>query len=188
MTDRDRWNAKFAAGEAQLTEPDPFLLEACSGVPAGSALDLAGGAGRHAIWLAEHGWRVLLTDVSDEGLALAAKRSAEAGVALTFRRESVEETLAWVTQYQDVYDLRFDLITVFLFLAREQFSALPRLLAPGGRLVYKTYTSAHRRFQEGHSLAYALHPGELATAFPGLETLLYREADGIAELVARHRG
>ncbi|HEY6446841.1 MAG TPA: class I SAM-dependent methyltransferase [Acidobacteriaceae bacterium] len=185
MTDRDRWNAKFVAGEAQLSEPDPLLLEACSDLPPGNALDLAGGAGRHAIWLAQHGWRVLLTDVSDEGLALAAQRSAEAAVALTFRRESVEETLAWATKYQDVYDLRFDLITVFLFLAREHFSALPLLLAPGGRLIYKTCTSEHRRFQERHSLAYALHPGELGKAFPALETILYREADGIAELVAK---
>ncbi|MGC2637657.1 MAG: methyltransferase domain-containing protein [Acidobacteriaceae bacterium] len=187
MTDQERWNAKFAAGEAQLTEPDPLLLEAGSDLPPGYALDLAGGAGRHAIWLAQHGWRVLLTDVSDEGLALAANRSAAAGVALTFRREPVDETIAWATKYQDVYDLRFDLITVFLFLAREHFSALPLLLAPGGRLVYKTYTSGHRRFQGGHSLAYALHPGELGTAFPSLETVIYRESDGIAELVARAR-
>lgn len=185
MNDRERWNAKFAAGEAQLAEPDPLLLETCSGLPPGSALDLAGGAGRHAIWLAQHGWRVLLTDVSDEGLALAARRSAEAAAALTFRRETVDETIAWATQFQDVYDLRFDLVTVFLFLAREHFAALPQLLAPGGRLVYKTYTSDHRRFQEGHSLAYALHPGELGTAFPSLETILHRESDGIAELVAK---
>jgi SAM-dependent methyltransferase len=187
MTDRERWNAKFLAGEAQLTDPDPLLLEACSDLPPGNALDLAGGAGRHAIWLAQHGWRVLLADVSDEGLALAAQRSAEAAVALTFRCEPVDETIAWATKYQDVYDIRFDLITVFLFLAREHFSALPQLLAPGGRLIYKTYTSDHARFHEGHSLACALHPGELATAFPSLENLLCREANGVAELVARAR-
>jgi tellurite methyltransferase len=185
MNDRERWNAKFLAGEAQSADPDPLLIEACSALPPASALDLAGGAGRHAIWLSQHGWRVLLADASDEGLALATKRAAEAGVALTFRRESVEETVAWATLYRDIYDTRFDLITVFWFLARDQFADLAALLTSGGHLVYKTYTSVHPRFAEGHSLRYALAPGELSTAFPKLETILYHEADGVAELVAR---
>jgi tellurite methyltransferase len=185
--DRERWNAKFLAGEAQSAEPDPLLLSACSALPPASALDLAGGAGRHPIWLAQHGWRVLLADASDEGLTLAKKRSAEAGVALTFRRESVEETVAWAVLYRDIYDIRFDLITVFWFLARDQFADLANLLTPGGHLVYETYTSVHPRFTEGHSLRNALAPGELGAAFPTLETVMYHEADGVAELVARAR-
>jgi hypothetical protein len=40
-SDRERWNAKFLAGEAQSAEPDPLLPEACSALSPGSALDLA---------------------------------------------------------------------------------------------------------------------------------------------------
>jgi tellurite methyltransferase len=183
-SDRDRWNVKFLAGEAQLTDADPLLVEACAGLAPGDALDLGGGAGRHALWLAQRGWRVVLSDVSDEALALAAKRSSAAGATLTLRRESAAETVAWARQAGLP---RFDLVCVFLFLVREQFSGLPSLLAPGGRLVYKTYTSDHVRFSQGHSPQYALDPGELAQAFPALETILFREKDGMAEFVGRAR-
>ena len=179
-SDRDRWNAKYQRGEAQSLEPDPFLPEACSAIAPGRALDLAGGAGRHALWLAERGWSVTLADVSDEGLALASRRAAEAGVALTLRRESAAETLA-CPEHQHA----FDLIVVFWCLLREQFAELPSLLRPGGLLLYKTYTSRHARYAEGHAITTALDPDELRTAFPALSTILCRETDGVAEMLAR---
>lgn len=178
--DRDRWNAKFLAGEAQGVEPDPLLIEVCGGLAPGSALDLAGGAGRHALWLAQHGWNATLADVSDEGLTIAARRAEERKAPLLLRRESAAETLAWAAAGQ-----RFDLIVVVWCLLRDQFAALPAALAPGGTLLYKTYTSDHARYTEGHSLRTALHPGELVTVFPYLKTVLYRESNGVAELVAR---
>jgi hypothetical protein len=177
--DRERWNSKFLAGEAQLVEPDPLVVEVCSDLTPGRAVDLAGGAGRHAVWLAGHGWEVTLSDISDEGLAIAGRRSEEAGRTLALRRESAGETVAWAAHQP------FDLIVVVWCLLREQFPALPAALAPGGALLYKTYTSDHPRYAEGHSLRTALHPQELGTAFPGLETVLYREVDGVAEFVAR---
>ncbi|HEX4007529.1 MAG TPA: class I SAM-dependent methyltransferase [Acidobacteriaceae bacterium] len=183
FSERDRWNAKFLAGEAQSAEPDPLLVEACASLPPGNALDLAGGAGRHALWLAQRSWQVLLTDGSDEGLALAAQRAAESGVTLTLRRESAAETMASASQHH----ARFDLLVVFWFLVREHFADLPTLLKPGGRLVYKTWTADHPRFTQGHSPRYALQPGELGAAFPALATILDREANGVAELVARVR-
>lgn len=184
LDERTRWNAKFLGGEAQSLEPDPLILEAAASLPPGAALDLAGGAGRHALWLADRGWHVVLTDISDEGLALAEGRATAAGLALTLRRESAADTIAWAT----AQDARFDLVLVCWVLLREHFAALPRLLAPGGRLVYKTYNAEHPRFREGHSLRYALDPGELRSAFPALQTLLYRESEGVAELIARAAG
>lgn len=186
-TDRERWNARFAAGEAQSADPDPFLIEACSTLQPGNALDLAGGAGRHAIWLAKRGWRVLLADISDQALAIAAQRSAADGVGVLFRNETASETVAWATRYRDDFDIRFELIFVFWFLARDEFPLLPPLLAPGGLIVYKTFTVEHPRFASGDSAHFALQPGELRTAFPTLETVLYREESGVAELIARAR-
>jgi SAM-dependent methyltransferase len=180
IDDRERWNTKFLAGEAQSVEPDPLLVEVCANPTPGRALDLAGGAGRHALWLAQRGWHAVLSDISDEGLAIAEKRAEEAGVALTLRREPAAETLAWASDSE-----RFDLIVVFWCLLRDQFPALPSLLTPGGLLVYKTYTTEHVRYTEGHSLQTALDPGELRAAFPALNTIRYRETNGVAELVAR---
>lgn len=179
--ERDRWNAKFLAGEAQSVEPDPLLIEACADLTPGRALDLAGGAGRHALWLAQRGWNATLADISDEGLAIAARCATESGLALNIRRESGAETIAWAKSQP------FDLITVFWCLLRDDFASLSQALASGGVLLYKTYTSDHKRFTEGHSLSFALDPGELETAFPTLDIILYREADGVSELIARGR-
>ena len=184
LDERTRWNAKFLGGEAQSLDPDPLIVEAAASLAPAGALDLAGGAGRHALWLAQRGWRVTLTDVSDEGLAIGEKRALAAALDLTLRRESAADSLAWATSQ----DVRFDLIIVCWILLREHFPALPRLLAPGGRLIYKTYTAEHPRFREGHSLRYALEPSELRSAFPALQTILYRENEGVAELVARAAG
>jgi tellurite methyltransferase len=177
--DRKRWNAKFLAGEAQSFDPDPLIVEIGSSLPRGRALDLAGGAGRHALWLAQRGWDVTLADVADEGLAIGSMRAAENNVALATRRESAGETLAWAAQQP------FDLVVVIWCLLRDQFPTLPSALAPGGTLLYKTYTTDHERYRTGHSLRTALNPGELQGAFPALRTILYREEGGVAELVAR---
>jgi tellurite methyltransferase len=181
LTERERWNAKFLAGEAQMTEPNRLVVEACSELRPGQALDLAGGAGRHAIWLAQRGWRVVLADVADEGVALARRRATEAGVEVTVRREAAAETVAWARAEGE----RFDLIVAVRVLLREQFGQLPGLLTPGGMLVYMTFTSEHERFADGKSTRYALRPGELGGAFPALTTVLYREEGGEAGLVAR---
>jgi len=48
---------------AQFARPDPFCSaydEFLSGNPPGNALNVAGGVGRHAIWLAQRSWRVKL--------------------------------------------------------------------------------------------------------------------------------
>jgi SAM-dependent methyltransferase len=199
MTERERWNAKFRAGEAQRTEPNRLVVEACSGLAAGRALDLAGGAGRHALWLAQRGWHVTLADVADEGLAVARRRAEAHGIAvvpegseavetaqgsMTLRREPAAETVAWALAGMQA-GKQFDLIVAVRVLLREQFSALPALLAAGGILVYMTFTGDHARFADGKSTRYALRRGELRDAFPALTTILYREENGEAELVAR---
>src|SRR5260370_41564597 len=58
-----RWDSKYEQGLPSLTEPDPFFISAyerfvTSSLPKpGAALDLAGGLGRHALWLASRGWQ-----------------------------------------------------------------------------------------------------------------------------------
>jgi SAM-dependent methyltransferase len=53
-------------------------------LPAGArVLDIGGGPGRYTIWLAQHGHRAVLADLSPELLALARAKIAEAGVGAT---------------------------------------------------------------------------------------------------------
>jgi ubiquinone/menaquinone biosynthesis C-methylase UbiE len=69
------WNRKYNERSHTSLTPDPLLVSAYSeflaGVPPGHALDIAGGVGRHAIWLAKRDWQVRLVDLSDVGIQQA---------------------------------------------------------------------------------------------------------------------
>lgn len=185
--EKTRWNAKYSAGWHTDLVPDEFLASSfdrfLAGGPPGYALDLAGGAGRHALWLVQRGWKVKLIDISDVALRIATERShgLPAGVLTTEIRD--------VSASTDIGEGQFDLILVFYFLERQLFPALIRALKPGGIIIYRTYTIDHRRFADVPSRAeFLLDPGELHRVFSSLEILHHGETDtgtATAELVAR---
>ena len=51
-----------------MNPPATELTEALRDVPPGRALDLACGAGRHAIWLRDRGWQVTAADLVPESI------------------------------------------------------------------------------------------------------------------------
>lgn len=57
----------------------------------GRILDIGGGPGRYAIWLAEHGYRVVLADLSPNLLNIARERIEEAGIAANIESVSVAD-------------------------------------------------------------------------------------------------
>ncbi len=186
--DRDRWNALYKAGSHTSLTPDQSFAELYTSFieprfpSGGKALDIAGGVGRNALWLASRGWRVVLNDLSDEAIHLAAVYAAETGMSLETRRESGAATLAWAKNI----GLRFDLIVMLFYLDRALFPAMWGALAPEGVLVIKTRTEDHPRFAAGSSHPeYFLRQGELASAFPELRVLHASEEGGMAELVAQ---
>src|SRR5207244_13146205 len=80
--DRERWDARWRA-DAGATEPSPFLIALDALLPrAGAALDVAGGTGRNAVWLARRGLDVLCADGSPVAPPRPRGRAAAAGVAL----------------------------------------------------------------------------------------------------------
>jgi tellurite methyltransferase len=190
--DRKLWNRKYADSPEKWLEPDSFLVYAyekfLSDRPPGRALDLAGGAGRHAIWLASQGWKVKIIDISDVGLRLAGENAAKA-LGTVRAGESITVEAADLHSTRDLGKELYDLVLVFRFLNRELFPALIRALKPNGTLIYSTYTIAQLNFAKGPREArFLLQPDELRGAFSQLEILSYQEkaeSKGLAELVAR---
>ena len=200
MSSKERtiWNRKHAAGAHAISGPDEFLVDAygryLDRLPPGEALDIAGGAGRHALWLAERGWNVKLIDVADAAIRLAEKNAQElrACSSGSDRRVSCGRVKAERIDLNSVYDLgehEYDLVIVFFFLRRELFPAIIATLKPGGLLVYKTFTEEQLHLVGGpRNPDYLLRPGELRQGFHDLEILRYREtvtSMATAELVAR---
>jgi len=58
----ERYRTRARAAEDLGTAPTPLLAATAAKLVPGKALDLACGAGRNAIWLAEHGWEVTAVD------------------------------------------------------------------------------------------------------------------------------
>jgi len=187
--ERERWNHKYreAAGTETWTVPDPFLAQVFSEyiLPlfphGGSALDLAGGAGRHAIWLAKQGWEVTLIDVSETGVEQARQNAGPLASHIHF----VVDDLTHFKAAQ----IQFEVMMAFFYLEREIFSEIVKAVRPGGLLVYKTYTLAQAKLAGGpKNPAHLLKPGELLHLADGLRILHYQEEvaeKATAELVAR---
>jgi tellurite methyltransferase len=189
--ERERWNRKYREAPAAWLEPDPFLKTAFSKyiLPSfphgGSALDLAGGTGRHAIWLAKQGWEVTLIDISDTGVEQARQNAGTLASHIHFVVDDLTDFKAAQTHFAT--DL--DVVMAFFYLERKIFADMVTAVRPGGLLVYKTYTRAQAKLPRGpKDPEHLLAPGELLQLASGFKVLHYREEvaeKATAELVAK---
>ena len=126
--DATHWDRRYAESDrVWRADPHEQLVEAVVGVPAGRALDVAAGEGRHAIWLAEQGWEVTAIDFSAVGLQKGREEAERRGLAIEW---VVDDVTTWATGRE------FDLVLVaFLHIGPEVYATLRSHLAPGGRLV-----------------------------------------------------
>lgn len=166
--DRQKWNARYREGRHASDEPSILLTEAEAYLPGrGTALDLAGGGGRHAIWLAKRGLDVTLADVSEEGLKVAERRAAEQDVSLRLARVDL--------QTDPIPAGPWNLIVMLHYLHRPLFSAIPRALAPGGILFFVQPTARNLERHAKPPRPFLLDEGEAPRLIQGLEILHYQE-------------
>ena len=184
---RVAWDRRYREGSHSSRTPDPLLVRAyeefiTSAFPRpGRALDLAGGVGRHAIYLAERGWRVTLVDISSKATELAKSEAEARGLTITCRQADLTE---W-----PLPQAAFDLVLNFFYLERTLFSSIRRALKRGGMLIFKTYTRGQLKLGGGptHPM-HLLESNELLRAYRNLSILHYHESvkgKAVAELIAR---
>jgi SAM-dependent methyltransferase len=189
--ERERWNQKYREAPGAWLIPDPFLPRAFSEyiLPlfphGGNALDLAGGAGRHAIWLAQQDWKVTLIDISETGVEQARQNAGPLASHIQF----VVDDLTCFKAAQTEFEARFEVVMAFFYLERKIFSEIVKAVRPGGLLIYKTLTLEQAKLADGpKNPAHLLQPGELLQLADGLRILHYQEEvaeKATAELVAR---
>lgn len=155
--------------------PSPFFLRHLAtlrqAAERGPLADVACGRGRHLLAAAAAGLPGIGLDRSREALrALAARIRADRIPALAVRCDLEAGAPPPVAEG------RFGAVLVFRYLFRPLCPWLVRLLAPGGVLLYETFTEEQARVPHGpRNPAFLLRPGELPTLFPELEVLDYRE-------------
>jgi SAM-dependent methyltransferase len=159
--DREKWNARYREEGATLS-PSPFLAQLDGFLPrTGRALDVAGGSGRNAVWLARRGLAVTVADVSDAGL----ERAATAGLAALRVDFDVDPLPAGP----------WEVILCSHFLHRPLFAAAASALAPGGILVVAHPTVRNLERHDHPGPQYLLGEGELRQLVKGLEIVSYAE-------------
>lgn len=152
--DRERWNATWRERAGDLAPPARVFLDHDALFPRqGRALDIAGGGGRHAIWLARRGLDVTVLDVSDLGLERAERRAADAHVELRLRRVDLEEDPLPPGPY--------DVIVCVDYLDRARRDGYLDVLDAGGVLAISQATRINLERHERPSAKYLLEPGEL---------------------------
>ena len=137
------WDQRFAEpGFKYGTEPNAFLMEQASRLPAASAVLVPGdGEGRNGVWLAAQGHRVTSVDSSAVGLQKARELAAGRGVALT-------------TELVDLADWSpapdsFDAVVLI-------YTHLPDAIRRGAHR-----RLAHSMKRGGHLVLEAFHPNQL---------------------------
>ncbi len=193
--EQERWNQRYRDGDFKFREPDAFVIQAHTDfllpllAPAAEGLDLAGGAGSHAVWLARQGWQMTLADWSEAALEIARERAA----ALPGEcRLQIEQGEALDLAARFTHEGRsFGFVLVSFFLDRAVLPLLPKLLIPGGLLLYRTYTRDNERLgnpRGPRNPDYLLRSQELLQIFRAMKILHYHETvttKGVAELIAQ---
>ncbi|MGO8718869.1 MAG: class I SAM-dependent methyltransferase [Acidobacteriaceae bacterium] len=198
--DQQTWNQRYLAGEFGFREPDPFVMEAHKNylepllrenlaADADAGLDLAGGAGHHALWLAQHGWRMTLADWSEPALQIAKEKAGTTASSLPL--EIVQGTALDVVAQFTRQGRRFGFVLVSFFLDRPVLPWLPKILVPGGLLLYRTYTEENECLgnpRGPRNPEHLLRSQELLETYRGMKILHYNETvaqKGVAELIAQ---
>ncbi|MES2220051.1 MAG: class I SAM-dependent methyltransferase [Acidobacteriota bacterium] len=197
-SDRHSWNQRYLAGEFGFRETDPFvmdahknylepLLRANSSPGSGIGLDLAGGAGHHAVWLAQQGWNMTLADWSEAALQMAREKAASLQLEIVFNQATALEV---VSEYARS-DHRFGFVLVSFFLDRAVLPWLPNILISGGLLLYRTYTENNEQLgnpRGPRDPQHLLRSQELLETYRDMKLLHYSETvaqKGVAEFIAQ---
>jgi SAM-dependent methyltransferase len=144
--------------------PSEWVLRWAPLVARGPVLDVACGAGRHAILFAERGFEVFAVDRDDQALP----------GSIHFVRADLEDGSPWPWPGK-----RFAAIVVTNYLHRPLFARLAESLDEGGVLIYETFMVGNERYGRPSNPNFLLRPGELLEAFAALAAAAFEQ--GVVE-------
>lgn len=172
------WDERYRRGEHATLEPSRLLVRAVENFAAANggaspggrrALDLACGAGRHAIFLAERGFVVTAVDSSAIGVQLTRERGRERELWLDARVADLEDG-----EFQIAPD-SYDMVCDFYYLQRDLFPSIRAGIRRGGLFVAAIHLTDDDPEVRPMNPDFLLSPGELREEFREWELLHYDE-------------
>jgi SAM-dependent methyltransferase len=167
--DKNHWEKKYSGDGYEPSRNVSALLTAwLDDRPPGSALDLACGTGRNALYLAEKGYEVTAIDISPQAIALAEQAAREKRLKIN-----------WIVADLDAYAIpgQYDLIVISFFLvSKDMVPSIIKALKKAGLLLAENHMlSPSSTENEARKHRFHLKPGELRQRFPGLNVIRYEE-------------
>jgi SAM-dependent methyltransferase len=167
-TDRQRWEARYQQQTTPRVDPCPWLCAQDDRLPReGTALDVAGGAGRNACWLAARGLASTLVDISPTALDLASQAANRRGLPLNVIALDLEEAPLPFGPWSVVYS--------GYYLNRQLLGTVSESLAPGGWLIFVQPTLRNLERHDRPPAGFLLEEGELPSLVRNLESVRYEE-------------
>lgn len=174
------WDERYSRGEHATQEPNPLLVRVAETLSPGRALDIACGAGRHALFLARHNWQVTAVDASRVGIEITLERARELGVEIDARVADLERGEF------EIEKGAYDLISVFYYLQRGLWPELRAGLRPGGTLVAAIHLQDEDAANSTGNPDFLLQAGELRAEFGDWEIMHYHETRWTDEDAGQH--
>jgi SAM-dependent methyltransferase len=132
-------------------------------------LDIGMGQGRNSVFLALKGWDVTGFDMSDEGIAIAQRNTARAGVKVSAMRETDEA----FDYGADQWELIVFMYEPFPITSAAYVDRLRKSLKAGGIIVIESYGE---EAATPNQPATAIDPAQLLTAFHDFRVLRFEDA------------
>jgi SAM-dependent methyltransferase len=131
--DRQRWNTRYREGVVHFAKVDSAIISVLTQIEVpGLAADIACGSGRHALWLANNGWRVDALDVSDAALEQLQNHVLREHIV------GIEPLQIDLDQWHPETS-RYDLTLMAYFWDEEVCARALNALKPGGHLILRTF-------------------------------------------------
>ena len=172
------WRAARDYESRPVAGPSSWLLQNGDLLKGERALDVACGRGQHALLLASAGWQVRGVDRDVEAIERLRGTAERLGFDMALEVVDLEQG------EPDLGDAVYDLIVVTRYLHRPLFPALRRALAPGGILLYETFTIAQAERGHPKNPRFLLEADELPALVAPLEVVRAEEGERDGQMMS----
>jgi ubiquinone/menaquinone biosynthesis C-methylase UbiE len=148
--------------------PNQHLIDSIKGLKPGTAIDIAMGQGRNAIYIASQGWKTTGIDFSEEGLRIAKETAAKQNLKL--------ETINHDMETYDYGKNKYDLVSfIYVTSTPQLIEKMKAATRKGGYFVYEFFSKG------GVMAAPGFAPGELAKLFSDWKIVKDEVVDDIGD-------
>ncbi len=165
--DREKWNKRYAEDSYRKSNPVTLLEDWLPQVPVGRALDVACGAGRNSVFMAQAGFEVDAIDISHQGLGKARQNAQSQGLDINWIEHDLDQTYEFAIDYS--------LIVVMWYVNLPLITRLCDSLATGGYLICEEHLRVEQDVIGPGNPNYRVAPGALRKAIQELDVLSYQE-------------